>query len=354
MTLKDGSMSRSTEFRARFRVFINEVVDFTGETHALLQDTCEVTFGRAMWDTPGRSMSEDELIAACADVDAVMGSSRDRYTRRLLESCPRLQIVSKYGTGVDRIDVVAATELGILVGHTPIVEGSESVAEHAVALTLALLRRIPSTQQHLLEGGWRGPDTGIETLRGKTVGLIGFGRIGRAVSRLFSALGTKVISYDPYVDTSEAAQLGVDFLPMDELLAASHVVSVHVIATDGTYKLLDEHAFARMPTGGYVVNTSRGTVIDQRALYEALDSKHLAGAALDVFDPEPPDRSNPLLHLPNVIVTPHVAGFAGVIQIARAATNNTLAALSGDLPPYLRNPGAVQRWRERRKRLQVG
>lgn len=334
----------------RPKVFISEVIDFVGETHELLERHCDVEYGRPMWVDAGRAMTEDELIESCADVDVVMGSSRDRFTRRLFEACPRLQAVSKYGIGVDRIDVAAASELGVLVAHTPVAEDYESVAEHAVALALASVRRLAATEQHMRAGGWHGPDTVIDTLNGRTVGLIGLGRIGRAAAKRFAPFCGRVLAYDPHVAPEDVQGLGIECTSLDEVLRQCDVLSLHVTLSEETRSLIDERALGLMKPTAHIVNTSRGGVIDQVALADAVSNGRLAGAALDVFDPEPPAPGDPVLSSPRILVTPHMAGFAGVNEIAEAGARNALAVLAGELPPLLKNPEAESMWREKRRR----
>lgn len=334
-------------------VVVNEVLDVTGESHALLERHCDVRYGRATWDDPHRPMSQDELIEACADADAVVGASRDRFSRSLVEQSERLQIVSKYGIGTERIDVAAATEHGVLVGYTPVAENYESVAEYTVALALALTRRLRHTEDHLRQGGWRGPDVVTSQLYGKTVGLIGFGRVSRAVAARLGGFGVRLVAHDPYVERST---VDVPLLPLPELLETADVASVHVVSTPETKGMLGRAELRRMKREAYLINTSRGGVVDHEALLDMLRQGRFAGVALDVFDPEPPDVSGELFTYPRVIATPHVAGYARetLAAICLAAAENVLAALSGDLPPMLRNPEAVDSWRRLRRRPLLG
>jgi phosphoglycerate dehydrogenase-like enzyme len=335
---------------ARPHVYINEILDFDGTTHRELEAAgVDVSYGRAMWDEPSRIISEAELIEKCRDADAVMGSSRDRFTRGLFEACPRLRIVSKYGIGTERIDVAAATELGLLVGNTPVRENYTEVSEHTVTLMLAAVRRLRQVEGHMRAGGWRGPESAVGSLDGKTIGLIGFGRIAREVVGRLAGWEVEVIAHDPYVDPTEAAALGVELVTLDRLLERSDVISPHVVINEETHQILGRAAFERMKPGVTIVNTSRGQAIDEAALLWALEEGIVAGAALDVFDPEPPDLEGALLGHPDVLVTPHVAGFTArtVGAIVAAAKENLMAALCSEVPPNLKNPEAVDAWRAR-------
>jgi D-3-phosphoglycerate dehydrogenase len=331
------------------KVFINEILDFDGTTHRELERAgVTVTYGREMWNEPERVMSEAELIEACVDADAVMGSSRDCFTRGLFEACPRLRIVSKYGIGTERIDVAAASDLGLLVGNTPVRENYTEVSEHTVALMLASVRRLRQVEAHMRAGAWRGPDSKVGSLDGKVIGLIGFGRIAREVVRRLAGWDVQIVTHDPYVEKATIPP-GVELVELDELLVRADVISPHVVITDETRQVLNRAAFERMKPGVLVVNTSRGQAIEERALLWALDAGIVAGAALDVFDPEPPDLDGGLLRHPDVIVTPHVAGFTArtVGAIVQAATENLLAALRGEVPSNIKNPEAIEAWSRR-------
>ena len=336
------------------RIFVNEVIDFIGDSHRLLEESGhEISYGRPTWVEPSRPMTEDEMIEASQEMDAIMGASRERYTRRFMEACPRIRVISKYGIGTEKIDVAAASQLGILVTNTPVPENYHSVAEHTIALILASRRRLKAMEKFMLAGGWRGPETPVDDLEGTTVGLIGFGRIAREVASRLAPWGVHLVAYDPYLEPEAGRRLGVRLVSLEELLETSDVVSVHTVVTDETRKLLDDARLRLMKPSAHLVNTSRGEIIDEAALYAALTEGRLAGAALDVFDPEPPRPDSPLLSLDSVIVSPHVAGFSRrtLRAITVAATENLLAALQGEAPKYTKNPDVLPAWRERLAQL---
>ena len=246
------------------------------------------------------------VSAALAGADALIVRSATRVTAELLEQAPRLRVVGRAGVGVDNIDLDAATRRGILVMNTP---GSNavSVAEHTLALLLALARCVPQLNAATHAGRWeKGAAAGIE-LRGKTLGLIGLGRVGSEVARRARALELRVLAHDPYISESVAQEAGVELVSLPELLARSDFVSLHAALSPATEKLINATTLAQMKRGARLINTARGELVDEAELAEALRAGHLAGAALDVFAVEPP-RSSPLLSLPNVIATPHVAG----------------------------------------------
>lgn len=223
----------------------------------------------------------------------------------LLESCPRLRVIARTGVGYDSVDVEAATRQGIVVTTTP-GTNHESVAEQAFALLLALLRRVALNDRIIRAGGW--DRTLVAPLRGKTMGLAGLGRIGRAMVPRARAFGVTVLAFDPAPPTEFEERHGVRRVDFPTLLAESDIVSLHMPLIPETRRLFNREVFARMRPGSYLINTARGGVVDEVDLLAALTQGPLAGAGLDVLDPEPPDPANPLLQLPNVVVSPHLAG----------------------------------------------
>lgn len=329
-------------------VYINEQLDMTGASHdRLVEHGAAVSVGRTMWDKPEQSMTEDELIEACQGAVAVMGASRDRYTRGFMEACPKLRLISKYGIGTEKIDVEAATELGVMVAHTPVPENYHSVAEHAVALMLAVLRRIGPMDRHVREGGWRSPATLVQSLEGKTVGLVGLGRIGQNVVRRLSGWGVDFVAFDPYISAEDIQTLGVELVSFEALLKKANIITLHTLVTDETRKMIDSKALSFVQPGTIVINTARGELIDEEALEEALRNGRVAGAGLDVTDPEPPKMGSGLLELTQVVMSPHVASISdrAMNAIVECATDNVVAVLSGQLPKFLRNPGVLSHLR---------
>jgi D-3-phosphoglycerate dehydrogenase len=322
-------------------VVVADTMDLSGDVERRLAAAgAEVVVGRPLWE-PG-ALPESELIELVRDADAAIGGAREQFTRRVLEACPRLRCVIKYGIGTDRIDEAAATELGIVVANTPISEAVRSVAEHTVAMILALVRRLQPNGRRAREGGWRGagPAGASDDLRGKTVGIVGLGRIGRDVCRLLAPFEVTLVAADPYQDASWAREVGATLVPLDEVLERSDVVTLHVPASPETVGLIDATALARMKPDAYLVNTSRGVAIDTPALIEALQAGRIAGAALDVVDPEPPGATSPLLELDSLLITTHIASWtppAGHAQMM-AAVDAVLAVLRDEAPDYVVNP----------------
>jgi D-3-phosphoglycerate dehydrogenase len=302
----------------RPRVLIREPIAEAGVR--LLEERFDV-------DQDGTAPLEERI----AEYDAIVIRSGTQITADLIERAERLQVIGRAGVGVDNVDVEAATRRGIVVANAP--ESTVvSAAEHAVGLLVALVRNIPQAHAALKQGRWeRSAHGGIE-LEGKTLGVLGFGRIGQQVARRAIGLGMRVVAYDPVVARDRFRELGAERAEStEEVLAAGEFLTLHLPLTQETRGMLDADAIARMPDGARLVNAARGELVDEDALHQALRSGKLAGAALDVFSSEP--YSGPLLELENVVVTPHLAASteeaqdrAGVIVAEQVA-----AALDGEL-----------------------
>ena len=265
--------------------------------------------GLALLREPGWDVVQPEaasLASALADADALIVRSATRVTEAVLDAAPLLQVVGRAGVGVDNIDLDAATRRGVLVMNTP-GGNAVSVAEHTLALLLALARCVPQLDAGIRAGRWeKTAARGIE-LRGKTLGLIGLGRVAVEVARRARAFDLVVLAHDPYISDEVARDAGAELVSMDELLSRSDFVSLHAALSPSSERLLNAGSIARMKIGARLINTARGELVDETALAEALRSGRLAGAAVDVFAEEPP-RQSALLGLPTVIATPHVAG----------------------------------------------
>ncbi len=250
--------------------------------------------------------TKETLNAELGAAEALVVRSATRVTAELIARAPKLLVVGRAGVGVDNVDLDAATRRGILVMNTP-GGNAPSVAEHTVALLLALARRIPMLDSAMHAGRWE-KSKGIGTeLRGKTLGLIGMGRVGSEVARRARSLEMKVLACDPYVTESAASEAGVSLVPLDELFAQSDYITLHTALVPETQRIINAQSLAKMKKGAQLVNTARGELVDEAALADALRSGHLGGAALDVFAVEPP-KDSPLLAMPNVVATPHVGG----------------------------------------------
>jgi glyoxylate reductase len=286
----------------------------------------------------------DELLHRVRGVDGVLTLLTDRVDDELLDAAgPSLKVVSNFAVGFDNIDVPACTRRGIAVGNTPGVL-TETTADLAFALLMAVARRIPEGYDYVRAGRWKtwepmlllGPD-----VHDATLGIVGFGRIGRSVARRARGFAMRVIYHDVQrASAADEADLGARYVEMGELLATSDFISLHPNLTPETRHLLNREAFSRMKRSAIVVNTSRGPVLDQVALFEALRDGVIAGAGLDVTDPEPIAPNDPLLSLPNCLVVPHIASASRATRgrMAQMAAANLVAGLRGERLPNPVNP----------------
>lgn len=257
----------------------------------------------------GVAYGEAELASLMADVDAIAINSRDPITDRVLAAAPRLKVIAKAGSKpTSNVDLDAARRRGIRVTWTP-GANAVSVAEMTLALMLTVARRLPEVSGRLRAGGWRGYDLLSGELAGKTLGLVGFGAIGREVARRFLAFGGHVVAFDPSIDEAAAAKAGVTAVPLEHLYACADFVSLHCELNAQTAKMINAASLAAFKPQAFLVNTARGGLVDEDALVHALDSGALAGAALDVFAVEPPALGHRLVTHPKVFVTPHVSAF---------------------------------------------
>jgi phosphoglycerate dehydrogenase-like enzyme len=283
----------------------------------------------------------DELAALCAGVVAAIADA-DPFDASVFARCPDLRIIARTGVGLDSIDLDAATASGVAVTITPGMN-NETVADHALALMLAALRGIVAHDARVRAGGWRDFGSTTSQLHGSTVGIIGYGAIGRAVARRVRAFDAEVLAYDPLVADADA-DAGVSLVELDELLSRSDVVSVHAPLSSATHHLLDAARIARLKRGAVVVNTARGPLIDEAALLAAVSEGHVRAAGLDVFEIEPP-AGQPVTSTPGITLSPHIAGIstASNLAMSRAASAAVLAVLAGEPVENCVNPPALER-----------
>jgi D-3-phosphoglycerate dehydrogenase len=308
-------------------------------THTTFDPQALAAFGPQTTVIAG-SARDPEWFGIAATCDALILDGLTVIDTPTIERIgPRLRVVARTGIGIDRINVDDATAAGVMVINTP--DGpTESTAEHAIALMLSLTKRVADGDRILRSGtGWRLPSQGFETV-GATLGLVGLGRIGGRVAEIARVLGMRVMAFDPFVAPERAELLGVELVEsLERLLASADVVSLHCPALPETEGLINAAALAQMRPGSYLINVARGPVVDEAALLEALRSGHLAGAGLDVFDPEPPAPDNPLFSLPNTICTSHIASYttAGVLKMQRMICEQVAMVLRGERPSELVN-----------------
>ncbi len=272
----------------------------------LLRGRCDVRITHGL--------KEPELAPLLADVDALIVRSETKVTASLMDRAPRLAVVGRAGVGVDNIDVAAATERGVYVVNAPL-GNIVAAAEHAIALALSLLRKIPEADRSVRAGEWNRAKLMGRELRGKTLGLIGIGRVGSEVARRAAAFEMKVIAHDPYATEASARAAGATLVELEEVLARADVISLHTPLTDKTRGMIDAAALAKMKPTTVLVNASRGEVVDPQALADALAAGTIAGAALDVFPTEPLPADSPLRGAPRTVFTPHIAGSTTEAQV---------------------------------------
>jgi len=262
-------------------------------------------------------VSEEELKARIAGYDALIVRSGTKVTREVIEAGTRLKVIGRAGVGVDNIDVDSATERGIMVVNAP-GANTISAAEHTIGMLLSLSRKIPAANQSLKSGEWsRKKYMGVE-VNGKVLGIIGLGRVGGEVAKRAKGLGMRVVAYDPFISQEKAGELGVSLMAFSEVLSISDFITIHTPLMKDTYHLIGKDEFEKMKEGVRIINCARGGIIDENALVEAIKSGKVAGAALDVFEQEPPPMDSDLLKLDSVIVTPHLGASTEEAQRAAA------------------------------------
>jgi D-3-phosphoglycerate dehydrogenase len=312
-----------------------------GKEDPELRSTLEKTVGKVIYSPVARPLSSPELLPLVKEADGYI-AGLDQIDSSVIEAAAKLQVIARYGVGVDRVDVQAATQRGIVVTNTP-GANSVAVAELAIGLMLALGRRICRTDRATRSGEW--PRYSGVGLRGKTVGLVGFGAIGREVALRLKAFGCRIVVADPCVGCECAETHGVQLVPLEELLSGSDFVSLHASVNPSTSGMVDRGFLEKMKQGAFLVNTARGELLDEDALCEALGRGHLAGAALDCFREEPPPPDHPLLRLPQVIVTPHTGSHTdeATNSMGWMSLKDCLAVLGGERPIHVVNPEVYNR-----------
>jgi D-3-phosphoglycerate dehydrogenase len=283
----------------------------------------------------------EAIVRVSAPADALLVTYA-KITADMIRQMPRCRVISRFGIGVDNVDLAAATSAGIVVTKVPDYCIDE-VSDHAMALLLALVRKIPSSSARTHAGRWEMKAVvPIHRLRGSVLGLVGFGRIPQLVAPKAQAFGMKVVAYDPFVPQDVFTRAGVEQVELPQLLRVSDYVSVHTPLVPETRGLFNKDTFGQMKRGAYLVNTARGPIIDEAALAEALDAGMLAGAALDVMTQEPPPAS-PLFGRENVIITPHTSFYSeeSLVELQVKAAQEVVAVLSGRAPRNPVNPEVV-------------
>lgn len=343
------------------KVLIFAPADPTGETHRWLEEAgCELVLGQASWKTP-LGDNESDMCAMAKDADALLGTSirSTPISSRIMASAPNLRIVAKASIGVDDVDVDAATKQGVLVIYSPVESSWGGVAENTMAIILVFMKRMRERDEAMKRCEWRVPALqGVYLGRredgypGITIGLVGFGRTARRLVDLLAPWRVRILAYDPYVEPSRFILSNVKRVDLPTLLNESDVVSLHVALTEETRGMIGTKEIDLMKKTAILINTSRGKVIKENELIQALQDDKIAGAGLDVFDDEPPAPDSPLTRLGHkVLLAPHMssANWGSGLQSdgVRNATRTVLTALRGEVPDYVFNREVIPRWQTR-------
>ncbi len=288
--------------------------------------------------TTAQCKTEEEVINACFDADGIINQYAP-ITRKVIDNLNKCKVIARYGVGVDTIDVEAATEKGIIVSNVTDYCIDE-VSDHAFALLMSAARKVVALNDAVKNGTWDfNVGVPIFRLRGRVLGLVGFGQIPQALAKKAQSFGIEVVAFDPFVSREVAEQLAVQLVTLEELCSTSDFISVHAPLNEHTKGILSDEQFALMKKETFVINTARGPVIDEKALIRALQNGTIAGAALDVVEEEPISSDNPLLNMDHVILNPHVAWYSEESQeeLKRKTAQNVADVLSGFYPKYIVN-----------------
>ena len=324
------------------RVFVSRIIPDAGLN--LIREFCDATIWQEELPPP-----RETLLRETRDADGLVSLLTDRIDGELLDACPRLRVVSNMAVGFDNIDIPAATKRGVLAGNTPGVL-TETTADFAFALLMASARRIMEGVDYVRAGRWK--TWGPMLLMGAdvhhaTLGLVGLGRIGAEMAKRAGGFDMRVLYYDVFRREDLEQSLHIEYAALDDVLAQADFVSVHTPLTPETHHLMNRERFAKMKPSGILINTARGPIVETDALVDALREGRIAGAALDVTDPEPLPADHPLVSMPNCIVVPHIASASAATrgQMAEIAARNLIAGLKSEPLPSGLNPDALGKGR---------
>ena len=303
-----------------------------GKFTTALKTDLEQQVKQVIYNKTGKPLSSQQVAEMLPRMDGYI-AGLDQIDRQALAAADNLKIIARYGVGIDKVDLAAAKEKGIIVSNTP-GANSASVAELALTMILMLARQIPTAVQAIKNGGW--PRLPGLSLEGKTIGIIGLGAIGKHLARRLAAFGCELIAYDPFADELFAQNHDVSLVPIDQLISNADFVSLHVPVLPETLGMVNDEFIQSMKKDSFLINTSRGELVDENALLKGLKSGHIRGAGLDAFTQEPPDVGNPLLSMPQVICTPHLGAQTdgATNNMGRMALEECLRVLRGEKPLY--------------------
>ncbi len=303
-----------------------------GKFTPALKTDLEQQVKQVIYNKTGKPLSSQQVAEMLPRMDGYI-AGLDQIDRQALAAADNLKIIARYGVGIDKVDLAAAKEKGIIVSNTP-GANSASVAELALTMILMLARQIPTAVQAIKNGGWpRLPGLSLEE---KTIGIIGLGAIGKHLAKRLAAFGCELMAYDPFADELFAQNHDVTLVPIDQLISNADFISLHVPVLPETLGMVNDEFIQSMKKDSFLINTSRGELVDENALLKGLKSGHIRGAGLDAFTQEPPDVRNPLLSMPQVICTPHLGAQTdgATNNMGRMALDECLRVLRGEKPLY--------------------
>jgi D-3-phosphoglycerate dehydrogenase len=303
-----------------------------GKNDSRLKTELEAQVGEVIYNPIGKPLTSEELARLLSGIDGYI-AGLDCIDVNALNNADRLKVIARYGVGVDNVDLVTAKEKGIVVTNTP-GANSVSVAELALGLMLALARQIPEAVEAVHQGKW--PRYAGISMEGKTVGMLGLGAIGKQLARRLCGFDCRILAFDPFADGAFAKEHQVELAAMDDVIQQADFVSLHLPLLAETRGMVNDAFLNKMKKGSFLINTSRGEVIDEEALLRALQSGHIKGAGLDAFTVEPPDPKNPLLAMPQVIATPHLGAQTdgATSNMGWLALRDCLAVLKNEEPAF--------------------
>ena len=290
-----------------------------------------------------RAMNEEELLKVIGDIDGLIVGS-DKINRKIIAHSKNLKVIAKHGVGIDNIDLKAATDNNIVVAYAHHAN-AESVADFTIGLILSIARHVPQAHFSIKRGMWEGTKFIGTEVYGKTIGIIGLGAIGERVAKRARGFDMRILAYDPYVSYERTKEIPAKLVNFDMLLKKSDFITLHVALTDETRGMIGEKEFALMKKTAYFINTARGPIVDEAALYKALSEKKIAGAAIDVFSKEPPSADSPLFRLDNVVLSPHIAAYTleTICRMDMMNAEDIVKFFRGENPRYVANAEVLDR-----------
>jgi D-3-phosphoglycerate dehydrogenase len=291
----------------------------------------------------GRTMSEKELLKAVGDAEGLIVGN-DKINQKVIEHAKKLKIVARHGVGIDNVDLKAATKNNIIVTYTPSAN-ADAVADFTIGLILSLARKIPQASLSIRQGRWEARKfMGVDIYR-KTIGIIGLGEVGHRVAKRAKGFGMRILYWSRRRKPKVEKELNAQYVELETLLKESDFVSVHLALTDETRGIIGRKEFNLMKRTAYIINTARGQIVDEKALYKALKKQKIAGAAVDVYEKEPPDPDFPLFKLDNVIATPHIAAYSRetIVKMDMMNARDIVKFFKGEKPQYVANPEVLKK-----------